>query len=115
MKTLINNIELISFSYMNSNNNTLNKSGIECNYIATAMNNMSGFTDNNIKNMEINKTNAIAIDWNWFNIGGIFLSGSGFEIALVVFLVFGGPVVWVILRLSLLASSLLLGLLSCIY
>ncbi len=63
MKTLINNIKLISFNYMNSNNNTINKSGIEYSYIALAMNNMLGFTNNNVKNINIDKTNAIAIDW----------------------------------------------------
>jgi len=65
MKTLINNIELISFSYMNSNNNTINKFGIEYNYIALAMNNMLRFTNNNVKSVEINKTIGIAIDDNW--------------------------------------------------
>ncbi len=56
MKNLINSIELISFTYMNSNNNTLNKFGIEYSYIALAMNNILKLTNNNIKNMEINKT-----------------------------------------------------------
>ncbi len=65
MKTLINSIELISFGYMNSNNNTLNKFGIEYSYIATAMNSMLGFTNNNIKNMQINGTESILIDYNW--------------------------------------------------
>ena len=65
MKTLINSIELISFSYMNSNNNTLNKFGIEYSHIATAMNNMLGFVNKDIKNMEINGTNAIAIDYSF--------------------------------------------------
>ena len=65
MKNLINSIELISFTYMNSNNNTLNKFGIEYSYIALAMNNMLKSTNNNIENMEINKTIGIAIDDNW--------------------------------------------------
>ncbi|WP_201779309.1 hypothetical protein, partial [Acidiplasma aeolicum] len=65
MKNLINSMELISFTYMNSNNNTLNKFGIEYSYIALAMNNMLKSTNNNIKNMEINKTVGIAIDWGW--------------------------------------------------
>ena len=56
MKNLINSMELISFTYMNSNNNTLNKFGIEYSYIAIAMNNILKLTNNNIKNMEINKT-----------------------------------------------------------
>ena len=59
MKNLINTIELISLYYMNSNNNTLNKFGIEYSYIALAMNNMLKLTNNNIKNMEINKTLGI--------------------------------------------------------
>ena len=63
MKNLINSMELISFTYTNSNNNTLNKFGIEYSYIA--MNNMLKSTNNNIKNIEINKTLGIAIDWNW--------------------------------------------------
>ncbi len=62
MKNLINSMELISFTYMNSHNNTLNKFGIEYSYIALAMNNMLKSTNNNIKNIEINKTLGIAID-----------------------------------------------------
>ncbi|WP_287960019.1 hypothetical protein [Acidiplasma sp.] len=47
---------------MNSHNNTLNKFGIEYSYIALAMNNMLKSTNNNIKNININKTLGIAID-----------------------------------------------------
>ena len=47
---------------MNINNNTLNKFGIEYSYIALAMNNMLKLTNNNIKNININKTLGIAID-----------------------------------------------------
>ena len=64
IKNLINTIELISLNYMNSNNNTLYKFGMEYSYIALAMNNMLKLTNNNIKNMEINKTIGIAIDWS---------------------------------------------------
>ncbi len=81
MKTLINNIELISFIYMNSNNNTINKFGIEYNYIAIAMNNMLKLTDNNIKNITINKTSAIAIDYNWWCL--LWITGY---IAAIIFL-----------------------------
>ena len=50
---------------MFSTNNTMHKFGIEYSYIAMAMGNMLKSTDNSVKNMEINETNAIAIDWNW--------------------------------------------------
>jgi len=115
MKTLINNIELISFSYMNSNNNTIDKFGIEYNYIALAMNNILGFTNNNIKNINIDKTNAIAIDWNWGNIIEIFGGGIGFEVTLVAFLIFGGPVGITIFLLALTLGLLVDSLLQCIY
>ena len=63
MKNLINSIKLISINYMFSTDNTLHKFGIEYSYIALAMSNMLKSTDNNIKNMEINKT--VGIDWSW--------------------------------------------------
>ncbi len=56
---------------MNSNNNTLYKFGLEYSYIALAMNNMLKSTNNNIKNIEINKTLGIAINWNWVYIESI--------------------------------------------
>ena len=62
IKNLINSIELISLNYMDINNNTLYKFGLEYSYIALAMNNMLKSTNNNIKNMEIDKTVGIAID-----------------------------------------------------
>ena len=43
----------------------MNRFGIEYSHIALAMNNMLKDTNKNIKNMEINKTNAIAIDYSW--------------------------------------------------
>ncbi len=122
MKTLINNIELISFSYMNSNNNTINKSGIEYNYIAIAMNNMLRFTDNNIKNININKTNAIAIDNNLvcdislvgsilaaiLAIGGLFaliyFSGGTVLLILTWFLTVGGYTGFVVSLVGLILS-----------
>ena len=64
MKNLINSIKLISINYMFSTNNTMHKFGIEYSYIATAMGTMLKSTDNNVKNMEINQTVGIAIDWN---------------------------------------------------
>ncbi len=119
MKTLINSIESISFGYMNSNS-TLNKFGIEYSYITTAMNSMLGFTNNNIKNMQINGTESIVIDYNLvciFSFLGTVLAVSSFELALLMFLVFGGPVDWAILGLSLLLIGMDIGpggiILSC--
>ena len=43
----------------------MHKFGIEYGYIALAMNNMLKDTNNNVKNMEIDKTESIIIDWNW--------------------------------------------------
>ena len=63
MKTLINSIELISMNYMGSSNNTMHKFGIEYGYIALAMGNMLKSTNNNIKNITINKTESIIIDY----------------------------------------------------
>ncbi|WP_287960018.1 hypothetical protein [Acidiplasma sp.] len=85
MKNLINSMELISFTYTNSNNNTLNKFGIEYSYIALAMNNILKLTNNNIENMEINKTIGITIDYNWCLvwITGFIVSLVGFAFALL--------------------------------
>ena len=66
MKTLINSIELISMNYMGSSNNTMHKFGIEYGYIALAMGNMLKSTNNNIKKIEINHTESIIIDYNWW-------------------------------------------------
>ena len=66
MKNLINSIKLISINYMFSTNNTMHKFGIEYSYIATAMGTMLQPTDNNVKSMGINQTNAVAIDWNYW-------------------------------------------------
>ena len=51
---------------MNSNNNTLNKFGIEYPYIASAMNSMLKSTNNGIKNISISESNGIIIDANWW-------------------------------------------------
>ena len=66
MKALINSIYLSSLYYMNSNNITMHKFGIENNYISMAMNSMLGKTNNTVKNMEINSTNAMVVDYNWW-------------------------------------------------
>ena len=74
MKTLINSIELISMNYMGSSNNTMHKFGIEYGYIALAMNNMLKDTNKNIRNMEINGTDVIVIDWNiWCDLSVVSL------------------------------------------
>ena len=73
MKNLINSIKLISINYMFSTNNTMHKFGIEYSYIATAMGTMLQPTDNNVKSMGINQTNAVAIDWNWGCINSILV------------------------------------------
>ena len=65
MEKLINSIKLISFNYMYSSNKTLDRFGIEYSYIALAMGNMLKSTNNSVKNIEIDKTVGIAIDWNW--------------------------------------------------
>ena len=64
MEKLINSIKLISFSYMYSSNKTLDRFGIEYSYIASAMSNMLKSTNNEIKNVSIDKTIEIAVDWN---------------------------------------------------
>ena len=77
MEKLINSIKLISFNYMYSSNKTLDRFGIEYSYIASAMGNMLKSTNNNIKNININKTIGIAIDWNWNCINSILeLAGT---------------------------------------
>ena len=65
MEKLINSIKLISFNYMYSSNKTLDRFGIEYSYIASAMGSMLKSTNNEIKNVSIDKTIGIAIDWNW--------------------------------------------------
>ncbi len=62
MKTLIYSIDLILMYYMNSNNITMHKFGIENNYISMAMNSMLGKTNNTAKSMNISETNAMVID-----------------------------------------------------
>ena len=64
MEKLINSIKLISFNYMHSGNRTLDRFGIEYSYIASAMNGMLKSTNNGIKNISIDKTIGIAVDWN---------------------------------------------------
>ena len=85
--------------FMNSNNNTLYNFGMEYSYIALSMNNMLKLTNNNIKNMEINKTIGIAIDANYgciFAFVGGFLSGSLAVATLVSVLLATGPVGWLV-------------------
>ena len=65
MEKLINSIKLISFNYMYSSNKTLDRFGIEYSYIASAMGNMLKSTNNGIKNISIDKTVSILIDWTW--------------------------------------------------
>ena len=115
MKNLINSIKLISINYMFSTNNTMHKFGIGYSYITMAMGAMLKSTDNNVKNMEINQTNAIAIDWNWFNLADVFGSRTALEITLLAFLVFGGPVGLTILVLAITGAVIVVGLLNCIY
>ncbi len=66
MKALINSIYLSSLYYMNSNNITMHKFGIENNYISMAMNSMLGKTNNTVKSMNISETNAVIIDSYWW-------------------------------------------------
>ena len=74
MKTLINSIHLISNNYINLKNVTMNKFGVEYSYIAMAMNNMLKDTNKNIKNMEINKTEGIVIDYSFMCIYSILVT-----------------------------------------
>ena len=66
MKTLINSLYLLSMYYMNSNNITMHKFGIENNYISMAMNTMLGKTNNTVKSMNVSETNAVIIDSYWW-------------------------------------------------
>ena len=86
MKNLINSIKLISINYMFLTNNTMHKFGIEYSYIATAMGTMLKSTDNNVKRMEINEREGIAIDDNWwYAVQIVFyaLAWIGFGLALL--------------------------------
>ncbi len=65
MEKLINSIKLISFNYMYSSNKTLDRFGIEYSYIASAMGNMLKSTNNEIRNVNIDETVSILIDWTW--------------------------------------------------
>ena len=83
---------------MNSNNKTINKFGMEYSYMVLSMNNMLKLTNNNIKNIEINKTVGVAIDNKWnciINIIG-FVSGSLAIATLVSVLLATGPVGWLV-------------------
>ena len=119
IKNLINSIELIPLNYMNSNNNTLYKFELEYSYIALAMNNMLKLTNNNIKNMEIDKTIGIAIDANYgciYALAGDFIGAGWFEFSLVYLLLATNPIGW--FALAGLAVGLILfglGLAGTIY
>jgi len=80
MKSLIGDVKLTSLDYKFSGNTTLGKFGIEYSYIAIAMNTMLGFTNNHVKNTIIDKTSAIAIDYNWWCLVWI----TGYIIALII-------------------------------
>ncbi len=67
MEKLINSIKLISFNYMYSSNKTLNRFGIEYSSIASAMGSMLKSTNNEIKNVSIDKTVSILIDWSYIS------------------------------------------------
>ncbi len=73
METLINSLYLLSMYYMNSNNITMHKFGIENNYISMAMNTMLGKTNNTVKSMNISETNAMTLDYSWQCISNIVL------------------------------------------
>ncbi len=77
MKTLINSLYLLSMYYMNSNNITMHKFGIENNYISMAMNTMLGKTNNTVKSMNVSETNAMVIDNTFYCILTI-LAFAGF-------------------------------------
>ncbi len=77
MKALINSIYLSSLYYMNSNNITMHKFGIENNYISMAMNSMLGKTNNTVKSMNISETNAMVVDYSWWCILQIVSEGFG--------------------------------------
>ena len=85
MEKLINSIKLISFNYMYSSNKTLNRFGIEYSSIASAMGSMLKSTNNNIRNVNIDKTIGIAIDWNWGCIISTLIAVATF-IALLILL-----------------------------
>ncbi len=98
MKALINSIYLSSLYYMNSNNITMHKFGIENNYISMAMNSMLGKTNNTVKNVKINSTNAMVIDNNWGCILSV-LSEIGGWIAVIAAaaVLLTNPVGWALL------------------
>ncbi len=97
MKTLINSLYLLSMYYMNSNNITMHKFGIENNYISMAMNTMLGKTNNTVKSMNVSETNAVIVDlsyWYIISIIGVVISIVG--IIAAVALLNTNPVGWVL-------------------
>ena len=90
--------------YMNSNNITMHKFGIENNYISMAMNTMLGKTNNSVKSMNISETNAMMEDHNWHCIldiavfiiliigiiGGLIFSGGSLSALLFTLIVVEG-------------------------
>ena len=82
------NYKLRKMVNMGSSNNTMHKFGIEYGYIALAMGNMLKDTNKNIKNIEINHTESIIIDYNWnciLSMIGTILVLAGITIGLVIF------------------------------
>ena len=89
MEKLINSIKLISFNYMYSSNKTLDRFGIEYSYIALAMGNMLKSTNNGIRNVNIDKTIGIAIDYR----AGCIVAILAY-IASIIFLILLAIFVW---------------------
>ena len=118
MKSLISDVKLVAFNYMFSGNSTLNKFGIEYSYIAMAMNSMLGFTNNHIKDINVNGTYGVVIDYSWLcivaivglaaSIGMMLLPGVGLIFSsMMVFWIYNG------LFLAAAGSSIISGLWGC--
>ena len=67
VRNYLNSIKLISFNYMYFSNKTLDRFGIEYSSIASAMGSMLKSTNNEIKNVSIDKTVSILIDWSYIS------------------------------------------------
>ena len=89
MEKLINSIKLISFNYMYSSNKTVDKFGIEYSYIASAMNSMLKSTNISVKNINVDQTIGIAVDYR----AGCIVAILAY-IASIIFLILLAIFVW---------------------
>ena len=96
MKSLIGDVKLVALDYKFSGNSTLNKFGIEYSHIAMAMNSMLGFTNNHVKNINVNGTYSIILDFNWWCVLALSVFIASMLLAIIFPLALGASLIAII-------------------